>query len=423
MGLSKIINKIKTPALLLVAKRFYTVFIGIVNFIIYLPFYFKFRSNFVRILNECGYEIIDIFIFRFGWHTELYQRPQHICENFSKNNVLVFYAKNFRKEKIRPLIEKVFNNLYLIDIDNPVLKGALMSACKKTDKAKFVHTCSTDILSTKREFKKYEKKGYNVLYEFIDDISPDLTSTKIPRSHFEKHDYLVKNKNAYIISSAKVLYDSVYEKRGAHRHLLATNGVNYEHWQQLDRIINPPFDIEAVLDEKKPIIGYVGALAIWFDYELIRKLAKERPDYNIVLLGWEYGSSFSENKITEIPNIKYLGSKPYTELKNYMKYIDVCIIPFLLNNVTAATSPVKLFEYMAAGKPSVCTDMIECRNYDAVCIAKTHDEFIEMTDYCIENSKNDELIQRLKKTALENTWEQKAVRIIELMSEKSGRIV
>ncbi len=57
--------------------------------------------------------------------------------------------------------------------------------------------------------------------------------------------------------------------------------------------------------------------------------------------------------------------------------MDVMIIPFVLNEITSSTSPVKLFEYMAMKKPIVTTDMLECRKYKSVLIGKNYEDFIK----------------------------------------------
>jgi len=56
-----------------------------------------------------------------------------------------------------------------------------------------------------------------------------------------------------------------------------------------------------------------------------------------------------------------LGSRPYGDMASLLAAFDVCIIPFVLNQVTHATDPVKLYEYLAQGKPVVATDMAEIR--------------------------------------------------------------
>ena len=172
------------------------------------------------------------------------------------------------------------------------------------------------------------------------------------------------------------------------------------------------YDIRKIVDEGKPIIGYFGALANWFDYDLMGYLAVHRPNYNFVLIGWEYDKAFANSKITKLKNLHFLGPKKYSELSSYITAFDICIIPFKVNEITLSTSPVKLFEYLAAGKPSVCTAMPECIAVEQVFIGNTYEEFIDKIDQAILLRDDVEFIKKLKNVALENSWNNKVKSII-----------
>ena len=112
-------------------------------------------------------------------------------------------------------------------------------------------------------------------------------------------------------------------------------------------------------------------------------------------------------------NVHFCGSRPYEILQNYAARMDVLTIPFLINDITKATSPVKLFEYMALNKPIVTTDMDECRKYESVLIGHDHKEFLEQLDKAILLKTDETYKALLDKEALENTWEEKARTILE----------
>jgi glycosyltransferase involved in cell wall biosynthesis len=124
--------------------------------------------------------------------------------------------------------------------------------------------------------------------------------------------------------------------------------------------------ISKFIEQDKPIIGYYGALAKWFHYRLLARVAWQRSDYQFILIGPDYDGSIKTSLIQEVGNIHWLGPKTYKELPRYLKYFDVATIPFQLNEVTHSTSPLKLFEYMSAGKPVVTTAMHECEKYPVV---------------------------------------------------------
>ena len=104
-------------------------------------------------------------------------------------------------------------------------------------------------------------------------------------------------------------------------------------------------------------------------------------------------------------------------LKEYAKHADVLTIPFVINNITLATSPVKIFEYMALHKPIVTTDMPECRKYKSVFIGHNHDEFIKKIDEALKLKNDKKYIALLDKEARENDWSKKAKAIIDLIAK------
>jgi glycosyltransferase involved in cell wall biosynthesis len=117
-----------------------------------------------------------------------------------------------------------------------------------------------------------------------------------------------------------------------------------------------------------------------------------------------------------VENVVWLGPKPYIQIPAYLARFTVATIPFKVNNITLSTSPIKLFEYMAAGKPIVTTAMPECRKYDGVLVADSRGEFIEHLDKTIKNYPNPNLIARLQAEAQRNTWAIRAEQMLTAIS-------
>lgn len=373
-----------------------------------------------EILSKNSYERIIIWRSNFGWNVPLFQRPQHISLGLSKQKCLVFYEVTHFTDKIKDL-EEINNNLILINLENKSIQKILFSKLKNINKPKYIQIYSTDWNMKLEELKEYIKNGYKIIYEYIDEINPILSGTKdIPINIKEKYEYMLSDKeNIFVVVTADKLREDIEKKRGIEKLAFACNGVDYEHYQNIDKGFKFDEIFEQILKQDKPIIGYYGAFASWFDYDMVSNLAKKRPEYNIVLIGSKYDDSLEKSNIEKLENVYFLGTKDYKILKNYASRFNICTVPFIINDITKATSPLKIFEYMALEKPIVTTAMDECKKYESIFIANNKDEFIELIDKALKlnREENEEYYETLKKEALENTWDSKAKSICNLLKQ------
>lgn len=151
-----------------------------------------------------------------------------------------------------------------------------------------------------------------------------------------------------------------------------------------------------------PIIGYFGAIADWMDLDLVYDVARARPQYSFVLAGGVFDRDIS--RLKALPNTRFLGQLDYREMPKLLRGFDVSIIPFVVNQVTNATDPVKLYEYFSQGKPVVTTDMSELAMCgDLIYTARNSDEFARQLDAALSEADGD-LPKRRIEFASENTW-------------------
>ncbi len=429
--ISKLISVLKKDGIINTTKKLYRYmksrYLSKLNLFAYLNIKInikKFNKILDDVLNSNNYDRIIVWRSTFGWNVPLMQRPQHISKNFANQKCLVFYEVTTMTDKVSN-IKKMYNNLYLVNFNNKAMKKLLLNKINTVNKPKYIQFYSTDCSVSLDELKDYINNGYKVIYEYIDDISPVLIGTKnLPKNLTDKYEYMLHNtEDVFVVVTADEIKKDVISKRGEEKLVYSCNGVDVNHFKEdIDK--NYVFDKEfsELLNINKPIIGYYGAMATWFDYNLIKYLAEKRKDYNIVLIGIKYDDSLEKSNLNQYKNIHYLGCKDYSILQNYANKFTVCTIPFVINSITKATSPVKLFEYMALGKPIVTTAMHECKKYKSVMIAEDKEEFIDLIDKSVnmnkENSK--EYFELLNKEAEENTWNKKAQQIIELIEKYEG---
>jgi len=378
------------------------------------PFFLKYRQpkldkQLEDILNENSEKPVILSMSLIDWKTPLYQRTQHIGIQLAKQGFLYFYnTRNYFD--FMDGYRKVSENMYLTNRFDDVYEQL------KNRKEKYIHVYSTNMYEDDNErIKKAIKDGWKILYEYIDEISEVISNIQIPQYVLDRHERLLKDEeHCYVIATADKLYKDVAKSR-KRNFMLVTNGVVFEHFRDIEKVL--PKEMEAVVSQKKPIIGYYGALARWFDYKMIKELANTRKDLNIVLIGWDYDGSFEKTGIRKLDNVFVVPPVNYHKLPLYAQWFDVCMIPFQINEVTLSTSPVKLFEYMALGKPIVTTPMPECKKYKSVLIAENNvKDFAKKIEEGLELRGDAKYEELLKKEALENTWEKKAEDIAKLIS-------
>lgn len=362
------------------------------NNIIYLK-KLKLRKYLRRLKQENPDKKIVILPHVMRYYDIMKQRPQQIADEFAKkDDILYFYLTDEIEE---PFIRKISDNLYLLSDAE-----TLTSVFNKYILHMYAN-CSTHYFDLLKVMEVLSN-GNKVIYEFIDALDAGLLN--VSEEILLRHNYLLNREDVPVFCTARVLYDEVinnYRKQNVH---LTSNGVRYEDFNnELKKEI--PDNIKKLIKKGNKIITYYGAIAKWVDYELIEKLAKHNKNYHIVMIGKNYYHEVEE--LEKVSNIHFLGPVEYKKLINYGYYSDVLIIPFLINDITKATSPVKVFEYMAMEKPIVITALPECKKYKSINIANNHDEFIKMVDKSVKKDLTAKEKKLMKKEALENTWEQK----------------
>jgi len=109
------------------------------------------------------------------------------------------------------------------------------------------------------------------------------------------------------------------------------------------------------------IIGYYGAIAEWFDLDLLEQVAQSLPQHMILLIGNDTVNA--RKSLKAYPNIVMQGEVPYASLPYYLHAMDVCLLPFKVTPLTLATNPVKVYEYLSAGKPVVAVKLPELSQF------------------------------------------------------------
>lgn len=145
---------------------------------------------------------------------------------------------------------------------------------------------------------------------------------------------------------------TMFERKGRFNPntLQLTNGVTYEEFA---RPVPVPEDLR---DIPRPILGYSGFIKKQLDWKLLLELATRRPEWSFVFVGETRPHPEIRDvldRIAALPNVHFLGGKPSIELARYPQHFDVCLMPYRMNDYSKYIFPLKLYEYLAGGRPTI----------------------------------------------------------------------
>jgi glycosyltransferase involved in cell wall biosynthesis len=173
----------------------------------------------------------------------------------------------------------------------------------------------------------------------------------------------------------------------------------------------PPGELERL---ERPLVGCVGLIDDYWDVDAIVSTAERLSSGTIVIVG---GTNVATEAL-EHERIVLLGPRPYDEIPAYMTSFDCCILPFALTRLTEAVNPIKLREYLAAGRPVVSTPLPEVLGYrDVVTIAPGPDEFASAVLRVLADPDDETAQQRRRARVAGETWDHAADRIREMIDD------
>ncbi len=183
---------------------------------------------------------------------------------------------------------------------------------------------------------------------------------------------------------------------------LVRNAADYEHFAV------PPHDVYRHPDAfQRPVVGYFGELARWFDADLVRAVATGIPDALVLLAGEDAVGAGSQ--LADLENVHLVGDVAYAELPHYLHACDVCILPISMAPSAAAASPASVYDFLSAGKLVVATDHPEIRHFgDLVRRTGSAERFVSAVREGLAKPADEKLTERRRQYASEHTWNARA---------------
>ncbi len=343
------------------------------------------------------------------WHFR-HQRPQQLAQALAKSGRRVFYISVNLVDSAEDgfNIEQLDNEGRLFQI-NLYAKGAPViyynpagvdttNQLRRSIGRLLSWTDSRALVSVVQHPFWYETStvlpNSKVIYDCMDhhegfgNVSEDMLA-------IEKA--LVSNSDLTITTSSWL--DELVSKSTSRRALIRNAG-EYSHFAKR------PTELFQDTAGRK-IIGYYGAIAEWFDVDLVEAMAARFPEHLILLIGADTVNASAQ--LSKYKNVVFTGEKPYAELPGYLHSFDVCLLPFKVIPLTLATNPVKVYEYLSAGKPVVSVDLPEIRQFEnLVRTAQDHTEFLEVVNQVLANPGSEQDVQDRQAFARNQTWQHRA---------------
>lgn len=198
---------------------------------------------------------------------------------------------------------------------------------------------------------------------------------------------LIRGLHERAIDAADLIFYSgrklfIEATRGWERSHLLEQGVDYEHWRRVgDGAIEVAAEIAKI---PRPRLGYFGAIEPWLvDQELIKRAARERPEWQWVFIG----NKSRGLEIEGLSNTHFLPAVAYAQLPAYAAGFDVCVLPWETEqSFTSYGSAIKVREYLATGKPVVISPLPEYEPMrDVLRIARTRDDFFRLVEEALHD--------------------------------------
>ncbi len=255
-----------------------------------------------------------------------------------------------------------------------------------------------------------ELQRSSLIYYCVDEHS---AFSRVDRQRFQAlDDRMARAADAVVCASHRL-----YEKnaaRNANTHLVP-HGVDWSLFASaLDASPGPPSELKGL---QRPILLFFGHISDdWVDLRLLEHIAREQPEWSIVLVG---RSAIEPRAFPQLANVHWLGERDIESLPALCREADVGLVPFVDSELTRASHPLKVLEYLAAGLPVVSTEIPEIRRLysDQVRLASDPREFVAQCEAALGEGSSDDR-QRRSANVRDQDWERTVESLLAIV-EKS----
>ncbi|MGB7861304.1 MAG: glycosyltransferase [Acidimicrobiia bacterium] len=245
-----------------------------------------------------------------------------------------------------------------------------------------------------------------VIYDILDDLSIyDADEVDLPpKLRVQHHHPTMMEVADVVITSNRVLLG----RHSAERNdvLLVENGVDLD-------LFHPPRPSPA---RSQHVIGYHGAVASWFDFDLVGALALARPELTVKIVGpVDDRVASAASQLERLENVEFIPQMPVARVAEVVRSFDVGLIPFVIDEMTQGVTPLKMYEYLASGVPVLATAIPACVEEPNVTVINDIGQLPDLADAALEIGPEER--SALRTASLDASWERRIEPLLDRLDE------
>lgn len=380
----------------------------------------------------------------YNWDHGIVNRNFNVLQGLEKEDEIgKIVSVDFLPVGFKQAASHYVKNILSEPKNHEMIYGDMTSACWQRSDKLYVYSTIDSLFSNEivgRELRRVERIlnlknivfwSYNPMFiNFIGKLNEKLFVFDTVDNWAEHPNYLKMIKKKKLLANYKVIAEKAdviftvseamvdfFKELGRTKDIhWIPNGVDYDHFNDPEKIKQE----NKLSDFTKPIIGYLGTIEERVDIDLIVKIAKKHTDKEVALCGpiWPAIKDELESKIKGISNIHTFGRINFNDAPSYLNKFNVAIIPHKLNKFVESMNPMKMYDYLACGKPVVATkgagiDMFK----DHIYIVKSEDEFISNIDKALLEDSPEKRKAR-REAVRKHSWRERTDKMTEIVYKK-----
>jgi teichuronic acid biosynthesis glycosyltransferase TuaH len=395
---------------------------------------------------------IDIIMFNmstfFDWDHGVVNRNYNILHTLAKDDrVQKIIGVDFFPIGLRKAAKHYFQNILLQVKTAEMVYGDLTSACYQRTEKIYAFSTIDSIFSWKKVANELHRVSRNLnlknvvfwsynpmfvefigimnekmfVFDAVDNWSEHPGYVKLVGKRKLLRNYEIIAGKADVIFTVSSELLPFYKNFGRENNTFwIPNGVDFDHFND-EKLLCMENELTGI---EKPIIGYLGTIQERIDLDLIAYLAEKNPDKIVALCGpiWPVIKKQLEKKLQKFNNIILTGRVKFEHSPSYINRFDVAIIPHKVDDFLKSTNPMKMYEFLSAGKPIVSTagagvDMFK----EYIRVSNDPEEFNRMISEELKNDSEEKRVAR-RRAVGEHSWNKRVSDMLNIIYQNSVKL-